>query len=307
MNVRQVAPSDRLLVSTLLDESAVIDGEPPLSEHKATRVGTGDVCEVMVEAGGIAVGYGQAAHHRYGNGSPGGHWAMEFVVYSGERAGAVHDALFVAVLAAIPDADPVTAWATDRGAGLATLAAYERAGWKEVRSLHRLERELPVADAPHWAEGIELRSFVLGKDEETWLRVNNRTFAGHPENGALGMDDLLVRFEQPWFDAEGFLVVWDRGEMAGFCWTKRHPQSVGEIYIIGVDPAWQGRGMGNGLVLAGLAYLHDVTGAEKGMLYVDATNVDGLRLYGKLGFAMVLTNREYGPGDNPVLWDKAVP
>ena len=73
--------------------------------------------------------------------------------------------------------------------------------------------------------------------------------------------------------------------MAGSNWTKVHadlPAKVGEIYVISVDPDFQGLGLGRSLALTGLDWL--AARAPTGMLYVDASNTGAVKLYRTLGF-----------------------
>lgn len=177
------------------------------------------------------------------------------------------------------------------------------AGFAPERELHQLRVTLPLAGAA--TPDVTIRSFVPGRDEPAWLVANNRAFAGHPEQGTWALDDLLRREREPWFDPEGFLLHEEDGRVAAFCWTKVHAGArpvLGEIYVIGVDPDFQGRGLGRHLAVAGLDHLAR-RGVAVGMLYVDGDNVPALGLYRSLGFTVhhtdVALRRWVDPGIDP--------
>ena len=170
--------------------------------------------------------------------------------------------------------------------------------WQMRRSLHA---ELP---APVWPPGVLLRTFLPGLDDEAWVDLNRRAFADHPEQGRWSLEDLHRRMAEPWFSPAGFLVAEADGRMIGFHWTKVHGAShthdddgtqphehthhdhdpIGEVYVVGVDPAWQGHGLGRALTIAGLAHLRAL-GLGQAMLYVEADNAPAIALYESLGFA----------------------
>jgi mycothiol synthase len=79
-------------------------------------------------------------------------------------------------------------------------------------------------------------------------------------------------------------------------WTKVHDDvspRLGEIYVIGVDPAFQGRGLGRTLTLLGLEWMHRERGIDHGMLYVDAANGPAVAMYSRLGFTVDHTDRSF--------------
>jgi mycothiol synthase len=164
--------------------------------------------------------------------------------------------------------------------------AAEAAGFEPYRHLHRMERPLPVTDAPY---DLRWRPFRPEIDDAAWLEVNRLSFSSHPIQGTMVQEDLDRAKADPSFNPEGFVIASEGDQMTGFCWTKIHADAtppVGEIYIIGAHPAYQGRGLGRALVLAGLDWLHG-QGLTIGMLYVEANNEPAVRLYLRLGFEIV--------------------
>lgn len=219
------------------------------------------------------------------------------------------------------DAGPngVRVWAHGRTPGAVSVA--RAAGWVPVRELHKMRMplrdlgsevaggpwrtpDLPEPELrPEVAEKVRLRPFVVGQDEQAWLDANARAFADHPEQGSLTLDDLLQREVEDWFDPRGFFVAaTNDGTIAAYHWTKTHAdgaglsddESVGEVYVVGVDPAWQGTGLGRALTLVGLRHLRDV-GLPWVHLYVDGDNQAAVRLYESLGFSMWDTDVMYAP------------
>jgi mycothiol synthase len=182
-------------------------------------------------------------------------------------------------------------------------------GFARARVLLQMRRSLyaPVPE-PSLPDGVELRAFRPGIDDEAWVEVNNRAFADHPDQGGWTLHDLRVRMAEPWFDPQGFLLAVRGEELLGFHWTKvhgevqRHPHPdgtaphhhdpLGEVYVLGIDPAAQGMGLGTSLTLAGLRYLRS-RGLDQAMLYVDESNTTAIKLYTKLGFARWSTDVSY--------------
>lgn len=190
-------------------------------------------------------------------------------------------------------------WATRDTAAAQALA--HRHGLVPRRTLVLMERALddplPVAEPP---DGVAIRAFRPGEDERDWLAVNARAFATHPEQGSLTLIDLEQRMAEPWFDAAGFLVavrVRPPSTMIGFHWTKRHSASLGEVYVLGIDPAAGVRGLGRPLLAAGLAHLRAV-GCASVVLYVEADNERAVRLYEGFGFAAASRDVRYGPPEH---------
>lgn len=186
------------------------------------------------------------------------------------------------------------------GADVDTDALAVGRGLTVERELWQMRVPLPVGARAAWPDGVVLRAFVPGIDDEAWLVVNNRAFATDPDQGGWTRDVLAQRVAEDWFDPSGFLIADDHGRIAGFCWTKVHPaapphepHALGEIYVIGVNPDDQGRGLGRALTIAGLDHLHG-RGIAVGMLFVDAQNAPAVALYRALGFVTTRIDRSYG-------------
>jgi mycothiol synthase len=199
------------------------------------------------------------------------------------------------LLEALPPGTRV--WAHGDAPAAAAFAAAR--GLVVVRELFVLRRRFadhaPLDEATLPA-GLVARAFRPGHDEAEWLRVNASAFAHHPEQGRLTRADLDARMAEEWFDPAGLLLVVpedDPDTVAAFHWTKVHPGGgTGEVYVVGVDPAYQGRGLGRPLTLLGLRHLQRV-GAADVILYVDGDNPAALKVYRGLGFATRSVDRMY--------------
>ena len=121
-------------------------------------------------------------------------------------------------------------------------------------------------------------------------------FEGHTEAAALDVKELDGYRREPWFDSDGFFIAEGNG-VAGFCWTRVHPNGDGEIFRIAVDPEHQGSGVGMALLHAGFDYLTGRSDVERGVLWVDRTNSTAVSLYRSLGMERERSNTEFVPGD----------
>ena len=276
---------ERARVRSLLDEAQREDGFPALSDQASLGAhdgAPGEAVALLAAAPGSDALDGYATLSRRQ-----GTWSLEAVVRPALRDGPsdVLGALLDAALeeAASRGGGQVHAWLrADLERGAARMAAR---GLHPTRELLQLRAPMPpTALQDAISPPVSVRPFRPGRDEQAWLAVNARAFAGHPEQGAWTIADLERRELAPWFDPGGFLLHDEGTRLAAFCWTKVHLSPVlGEIYVIGVDPDYQGRGLGRALTRVGLGHLA-TRGVPTAMLYVERTNTPALVLYRSLGF-----------------------
>lgn len=292
----RLGPAQVAEVLALAEAATTTDGAAPLAEHVLLRLrdpaAPATHLTVRDSAGGL-VGYAHLDLTEPASGV-----TVELVVHPGRRRRGIGRELASAALTATDT--PVRVWAHGDHPSAAALAV--DLGLIRSRLLWQLRRPLAgLVTTVHLPEDVALRAFRPGDDDAEWLALNVRAFAAHPEQGRWTMDDLRVRLAEPWFDPAGFLLAEriSTGELLGFHWTKVHAapgaEPVGEVYVLGVDPAAHGGGLGKALTLAGLAHLSG-RGLHTVMLYVDDTNTGAVRLYERLGFARWTAHVQYEAG-----------
>ena len=194
--------------------------------------------------------------------------------------------------AALAEAPPeVSAWSHTDDPAAAHLA--RTLGFAAVRALWVMQRDAAEVEVPV-VEGVTIRGY-RDSDADEVLRVNAAAFAHHPEQGAMDAANLAERMAEPWFDPDGLLVA-DAGApghgLLAFHWTKQHSDTLGEVYVVAVDPAAQGRGLGRAVTAAGLAHLA-ANGVREIVLYVESDNAAAIATYSRLGFTHTRTHVQY--------------
>lgn len=190
----------------------------------------------------------------------------------------------------------------------AARATAKAVGLKAARELLQMRRPLPGAGWPATSNtflpsvnlpaGVRVDTYRGAEDDADLLRVNNAAFAWHPEQGGWMEADIAERRAEPWFDPDGLFMAFDEqtGELLGFHWTKVHDEGLGEVYVVGVDPSAQGRGIGATLTLIGLHHLADRLSGNAGptvLLYVEAENSAAVNTYRRLGFEVFSVDVAY--------------
>ena len=274
-------------VRALASAAAEVDGSAPLSDEVLLALRSAGTAHLMARDGDALVGF---AHLDADGGG-------ELVVAPDHRRAGLGTRLVEAVLERAPEA---RIWAHGGHPGAVAIA--ERLGFVQVRGLWQMHLDMPEApQARPLPDGVRIRPFVAGADEAEFLRVNNAAFDWHPEQGGWGTGQITARQAEPWFDADGFLLAVDPDDrLLGYHWTKIHtsPERIGEVYVLGVDPAAQGTGLGAVLTVEGLRYLHG-RGLREILLYVESDNESAIRVYRKLGFTLRHTDVLFARGPQP--------
>jgi mycothiol synthase len=292
-------------VRELVRAAAEEDGVGPLSEHVMLHLRYGGdprARNLLLVRRGELAGYAHLDPTDPVEGPSG-----ELVIHPAHRGQGLGLRLARALVAEAGER-PLRLWAHGDLPAAARLAA--AAGFERVRALWQMRRSLQSRlDRPELADGVTIRTFVVGQDEDEWTELNSRAFAGHPEQGAWTREDLDLREREPWFDPDGFFLAERGGKLIGFHWTKIHEardhdsqdhetrahEPIGEVYVVGVAPEARGTGLGRALTLVGLRYLRS-RGLFQVMLYVDESNTPAIGLYQSLGFTHWDTDVMYRGG-----------
>ena len=284
VNWQDAVPEEE--VRGLLRAVQAVDGRPEVDESgplpREFRGGE----HLLARDGAELVGYG----HLDPDGDAFGNQVVELVVHPAHRRSG-HGTRLVAEILAHTDR-PLRIWS--HGDHPAAVRIAERAGLARVRELLKMRLDA-TTDVPEavWPEGVSVRTFVPGRDEAELVAVNGRAFDWHPEQSQLTVEELAATEQESWFDAKGFFLAVDpAGTIVGFHWTKVHPGRVGEVYVVGVDPAAQGGGLGRALTLVGLHLLRDA-GLGETILYVESDNSPAVAVYTRLGFTIAETDVAY--------------
>jgi mycothiol synthase len=280
---RALTESDQRSVRDVIERAAARDGVKPVGDQVLRELTRDRTRHLVARVGDQLVGYLNLVAAE--DDSP----AMaEAVVDPDARRRGIGSALIRTGLA--EGGDGARIWS--HGSLEPARATASALGLRAVRELVQMRRSLHSVPGSMAVDGLRIRTYAGPSDDAELLRVNNAAFDWHPEQGGWTEAEMAERRAESWFDPEGLFLAFDErpdSPLLGFHWTKVHGPDLGEVYVVGVDPAAQGRGLGKLLTTVGLEYLAKRLADApdpKVMLYVESDNVAAVHTYERLGFVV---------------------
>lgn len=275
-----LSTQDRARITDIISSATALDEVAPVGDQVLRELSRDDTRHLLAFDGDTVVGYLNL-----------GSEMAEAVVHPDARRRGFGTELIRAGLA--EGGPPTRIWAHGNLAPAQALAS--TLGLHPVRELLQMRR--PLSDLPSGASEAtgttavagkhEVRTYTGPEDDAELLRVNNAAFSWHPEQGGWTEADIDERRAESWFDPAGLFLAFEGPKLLGFHWTKVHSRDLGEVYVVGVDPDAQGRGLGAELTLLGLHHLAARLGPEADVtLYVEGNNTAAVKTYRRLGFVV---------------------
>jgi mycothiol synthase len=282
-----LAPAEQQQIRQLVSVAAEFDEVAPVGEQVLRELAHQRTQHLLATGGDPHGGEQVVGYLNLAVGQEDSVAMAELVVHPQARRHGIGTAMIRAALSKTDGKNRFWAHGTLESARATASAS----GLVPVRELIQMRRSLHGVAEPAVPDGIRIRSYAGAADDAELLRVNNAAFATHPEQSGWTATDLAERRAERWFDPEGLFLAFDEqtDTLLGFHWTKVHPEhpGLGEVYVVGVDPAAQGSGLGGLLTSVGVAFLaRRLAEADQPtvMLYVEADNTAALRTYRRLGF-----------------------
>jgi mycothiol synthase len=184
------------------------------------------------------------------------------------------------------------AYVAERDETLARLL--EASGYRVVRHSFRMEADLAGQPAaPVWPDGIAVRTFRPGEDDQHVYEVQEETFADQVDAEPHPYEEWRHwSFREP-FDAELWFLAEEAAELVGILLARSErggDETLGWISVLGVRRPWRRRGLGRALLLHAFRELRR-RGKRRAGLGVDGSNPTGaVQLYEQAGMRVVRRN-----------------
>jgi mycothiol synthase len=154
----------------------------------------------------------------------------------------------------------------------------EQRGYKPFRHSFRMQIEFDAElPTPVWPEGLAVRTFVPGEDDEAVYEASDAAFVDHFEHARQPYESWRGWVFGESFDPSLWFLAVDGEEIAGVSLCRGEGGADGElgwVNTLGVRPAWRRRGLGRALLLHSFAEFR-ARGKRGAGLGVDALNPTG--------------------------------
>ena len=162
----------------------------------------------------------------------------------------------------------------------------EKSGCSPVRRFYELTVDLAVVPEPSTPAEFIIRPLQEG-EEAVLAELQNRAYAGSWGYNPNTIEDIVYATSTTSNTREGICLALDKDIPIGYFWVRteyiEHDKRQGRLAMLGVDPDYQGKGIGRVLLLAGLSCLKD-RGLQVARLTVDSDNLAANTLYRSIGF-----------------------
>ena len=171
---------------------------------------------------------------------------------------------------------------------VAAKSVLSKLGFRFVRRFLQLRLDLAKV---RWQDvnqaAWQCRNLQRG-EEDKLTQVQNRFFAGSWGYNPNTVEEIIYYTNLTNCSPEDVILACDGDEIVGYCWTRITYETAteerkGQIFMLGVDPDYRGRGIGKGILSAGLSYLKS-KGLQVAELTVDSRNQAACALYRSVGF-----------------------
>jgi mycothiol synthase len=167
---------------------------------------------------------------------------------------------------------------------------FEHEGFQLVRKHWHMQIEMDATPAaPEWAEGITVRTFVLGQDNRTVFDTVDEAFQDHWGHMPMEFDrweHWTVKRDD--FDPSLWFLAFEDDQLAGvaLCYNEA-TTGLGWVATLGVRRPWRRRGVGMALLRHSFGEFYR-RGMPRVKLGVDSQNLTGAtRLYKRAGMHVV--------------------
>jgi GNAT superfamily N-acetyltransferase len=185
--------------------------------------------------------------------------------------------------------------ASDRNA--AAWHAYEQAGYERYLSFQIMQIDLDnPPPAPEWPEGITVRPFVPGQDDQATYAADEESAVDKGYHDPLTFDGWAERMglRKDTFDPTLWFLAWSGADLAGVALNYYDAATAtGWIDHLGVRRPWRRQGLGQALLLHAFGAFY-ARGIRTIKLSVDSASLTNApRLYTAVGMRIVQMNHIY--------------